>query len=119
MTYMVVDAEKLRSIMMKQVMNGTDLLRKTGISYITLNRIWKGEKVQIKTVRKLAQALGVSPDLLTQPEVVSDKPEEDRDTLLLRFATLSEKQQELSEKGLTFAAHMLEKELKAIQEKLG
>lgn len=116
---MIVNRNVIRSVMADKCMNGTDLTKKSGISTLTLSRVWKGEEVQIKTVGKLAQALGVSPDLLTQPEVVSDKPEEDRDTLLLRFATLSEKQQELSEKGLTFAAHILEKELKNIQEKLG
>lgn len=116
---MIVNRNVIRSVMADRCMNGTDLIKKTGISTLTLSRIWKGEEVQIKTVGKLAQALDVRPDYLTQPEVISDKPEEDRDTLLLRFATLSEKQQELSEKGLTFAADMLGKELKSIQEKLG
>ena len=119
MTYMVIDAEKLRSIMLKQGMNGADLLRKSGISYITLSRIWKGEEVQIKTVGKLAQALDVSPDYLTQPEVVSDKFEPDRDALLMRFATLAEKQKEFYEKGLDVAAGIVAKELEKIQKQLG
>lgn len=116
---MIVNRNVIRSVMADKCMNGTDLTKKSGMSTLTLSRIWKGEEVQIKTVGKLAQALDVSPDYLTQPEVVSDKSEPDRDALLMRFAALSEKQQELSEKGLTFAADMLGKELKSIQEKLG
>ena len=116
---MIVNRNIIRSIMLKQGMNGADLLRKSGISYITLSRIWKGEEVQIKTVGKLAQALDVSPDYLTQPEVVSDKSEPDRDALLMRFATLAEKQKEFSEKGLDVAAGVVAKELEKIQKQLG
>ena len=116
---MVVNRENIRSAMAQKCLNGTDLMKKAGISSLTLQRIWKGEKVQIKTVGKLAQAPGVEQDYLVQAEKPAEKSEEDRTALLMGFATLSEKQKELADQGLTVAATVVQRELDKIQQQLG
>lgn len=117
---MKINAERLRYAMSECQMGTRELATATGIHESTVKRAYKSGEMRSTTIGKIAAALGVPAEsLILDEKAEQKKAEEDRDTLLLRFATLSEKQQELSEKGLTFAAHILEKELKSIQEKLG
>ncbi|MCI7097581.1 MAG: helix-turn-helix transcriptional regulator [Lachnospiraceae bacterium] len=117
---MKINAEKLRIVMSDCQMGTKELATVTGICESTIKRAYRGGEMRSTTIGKIAAALGVPAEsLILDEKAEQKKAEAERSELLLKYAELSEKQQELSEKGLTFAADMLGKELKAIQEKLG
>lgn len=117
---MRINANKLRIVMSERQIESRELSVASNISESTIKRAYRGGEMRSSTIGKIAAALGVPAEsLILDEKAEQKKAEEDRDALLLRFATLSEKQQELSAKGLEFAADILGKELKNIQEKLG
>lgn len=117
---MKVNTERLRVMMSDYQFNVRTLASAAEISESATKKAYKGEEVRPRTIGKIAAALGVPAEsLILDEKAEQKKAEAERSELLLKYATLSEKQQELSEKGLTFAADMLGKELKSIQEKLG
>lgn len=88
---MLISEVKLRSAMVRQAMNGTDLMKKAGVSSITLNRVWRGQNVHAKTVGKFASALNVEPEYLLQTDdeqQESIKAAEERDKLIVRYTRL-------------------------------
>lgn len=90
---MRINEARLRSAMAKQAISRSDLLRKTGMSSITLSRVMHGKDVYIKTVSKLAAALGVEPEYLLQMDNENDQQEaikqaEQRDALIVRYTSL-------------------------------
>ncbi|MDY2627784.1 MAG: helix-turn-helix transcriptional regulator [Lachnospiraceae bacterium] len=117
---MKINAEKLRYAMSECQMGTKSLAVATGIHESTVKRAYRGGEMRSTTIGRIAAALGVPAESLILDEKAEQKKNEaERAELLLKYATLSEKQQELSAKGLTFAADMLGKELRSIQEKLG
>ena len=117
---MRINANKLRIVMSERQIESRELSVASNISESTIKRAYRGGEMRSTTIGKIAAALGVPAESLILDEKAEQKKNEaERADLLLKYATLSEKQQELSAKGLTFAADMLGKELKAIQEKLG
>ena len=117
---MKVNLDKMRLAMAHVGIDVADLCIVSGIPKGTMNNVLNRKSVRPSTIGKIAAALGVPAESLILDEKAEQKKNEaERADLLLKYATLSEKQQELSEKGLTFAADMLGKELKSIQEKLG
>jgi cytoskeletal protein RodZ len=63
-----VDAEALRSGRERAGFSVDDVSRRTGIASTTLRRMEDGPAKQVRpsTLRKLAQALGVAPEQLSQ-----------------------------------------------------
>ena len=117
---MKIDVNKLRIAMADSCVDVNKLVSMSNIKRSTYDNIIRGKNVRSSTMGRIAATLGVPAESLILDEKAEQKRvEAERSELLLKYATLSEKQQELSEKGLTFAADMLGKELKSIQEKLG
>ncbi len=65
MTGMEVNVERLRELRREQVLSLRELEEKSGVSYNTIWRLEDGRQgAHPKTVRKLAEALGVQPSEL-------------------------------------------------------
>ena len=61
-TYMEVDGVKLKELRLDQALSARDLADRAGINYRTILRLEHGQtEAQPRTVRKLAEALGVEP----------------------------------------------------------
>ncbi len=57
-----VDGVKLRRLRREQALSLRDLAYRSGIAYDTINRLELGkQEAQPRTIRKLAEALGVDP----------------------------------------------------------
>ena len=63
---MKVDPETLRRERLRRALTQKELAAKAGVSYVTISRMENGSAGPVKppTLRKLADALGVAPDLL-------------------------------------------------------
>jgi len=65
MTSMEVDVQRLRELRMEKVLSLRELEEKSGVSYNTIWRLEDGRQgAHPRTVRKLAEALGVEPSEL-------------------------------------------------------
>lgn len=117
---MKVNLEKMRLAMAYAGIDVADLCIASGIPKGTMNNVLNRKSARPRTIGKIAAALGVPAEsLILDEKAEQKKAEADRTALLMRFATLSEKQQELSEKGLDVAAGIVAKELEKIQKQLG
>lgn len=57
-----VDGARLRRIRRERALSQRDLTRMTGIAFDTISRLETGkQRAQPRTIRKLAEALGVEP----------------------------------------------------------
>ena len=57
-----VEGERLRQVRRERALSQRDLSRTTGVAFDTISRLETGkQRAQPKTVRKLANALGVEP----------------------------------------------------------
>ena len=57
-----VDGERLRRLRRERALSQRDLTRMTGIAFDTISRLETGkQRAQPRTIRKLADALGVEP----------------------------------------------------------
>ena len=63
---MRIDAETLRRERQRRALTQKELAEKAGVSYVTVSRMENGNTGPVKppTLRKLAAALGVAPDVL-------------------------------------------------------
>jgi transcriptional regulator with XRE-family HTH domain len=60
--FMEVDGARLRSLRRDSVLSQRELSRMTGVAFDTISRLETGkQQAQPKTIRKLANALGVEP----------------------------------------------------------
>lgn len=59
--------------MADRCLNGNELIKKAGISNVTLSRVWKGKEIQLKTAGKIARALEISAESI----VVSEHTQQD------------------------------------------
>ena len=60
--FMEVDGERLRRLRRERALSQRDLTRMTGIAFDTISRLETGkQRAQPRTIRKLADALGVEP----------------------------------------------------------
>lgn len=64
----MVQVPRLRALRQRRVLSQDELARLAGVSATTVNSVEGGASARYITVRKLAQALGVSPEELAQPE---------------------------------------------------
>ena len=53
-------SNKLKSIRESRLMSKSELARKAGVSTLTIDRIERGEKCRMETMRKIILALGYS-----------------------------------------------------------
>jgi transcriptional regulator with XRE-family HTH domain len=58
----------LKEWRLKKVLTQEELGRRAGVGEVTVNRIEGGQKARISTIRKLADALGIRPEQLIEPE---------------------------------------------------
>jgi transcriptional regulator with XRE-family HTH domain len=64
-----VDGARLRRIRRERALSQRDLTRMTGIAFDTISRLETGkQRAQPRTIRKLADALGVEPKELMKGE---------------------------------------------------
>jgi transcriptional regulator with XRE-family HTH domain len=64
-----VDGTRLRRLRREQALSQRDLSRITGIAFDTISRLETGkQRAQPRTIRKLADALGVEPKELMKRE---------------------------------------------------
>jgi transcriptional regulator with XRE-family HTH domain len=64
-----VDGPRLRGLRRGQALSQRDLTRMTGIAFDTISRLETGkQRAQPRTIRKLAEALGVEPRELMKEE---------------------------------------------------
>jgi transcriptional regulator with XRE-family HTH domain len=64
-----VDGEKLRRLRRARALSQRDLSRVTGVAYDTISRLETGkQQAQPKTIRTLADALGVEPRKLMKED---------------------------------------------------
>ena len=67
--FMDVDGVKLRQLRRQRALSQRDLTRMTGIAHDTISRLETGkQQAQPRTIRKLADALGVEPRELMKGE---------------------------------------------------
>ena len=60
--FMEVDGARLRRLRRERALSQRDLSRMTGIAFDTISRLETGkQRAQPRTIRKLADALGVEP----------------------------------------------------------
>jgi transcriptional regulator with XRE-family HTH domain len=60
--FMEVDGGRLRRLRRERALSQRDLTRMTGIAFDTISRLETGkQRAQPRTIRKLADALGVEP----------------------------------------------------------
>ena len=66
---MEVDRKRLRRLRRERALSQRDLSRMTGVAFDTISRLENGKQdAQPKTIRKLAEALGVEPKELMRKE---------------------------------------------------
>lgn len=66
---MEVNTERLRELRWRRVLSMRDLQERSGVSHNTIWRIESGRQgAHPRTIRKLAQALGVEPEELLKEE---------------------------------------------------
>ena len=66
---MEVDRKRLRHLRRERALSQRDLSRMTGVAFDTISRLENGKQdAQPKTIRKLAEALGVEPKELMRKE---------------------------------------------------
>ena len=64
-----VEGERLRQVRREHALSQRDLARTTGVAFDTISRLETGKQdAQPKTLRKLAEALGVKPKELMRGE---------------------------------------------------
>ena len=64
-----VEGERLRQVRRERALSQRDLSRMTGVAFDTISRLENGKQdAQPKTIRKLAEALGVEPKELLRKE---------------------------------------------------
>ncbi len=64
-----VDGTRLRRLRRERALSQRDLSRATGVAYDTISRLESGkQRAQPRTIRKLAEALGVEPHELMKGE---------------------------------------------------
>jgi transcriptional regulator with XRE-family HTH domain len=64
-----VEGERLRQLRRERALSQRDLSRTTGVAFDTISRLETGKQdAQPKTLRKLAEALGVKPKELMRGE---------------------------------------------------
>jgi transcriptional regulator with XRE-family HTH domain len=63
-----METRRLRDIRLAAVITQAQLAEKAGVTEATVVAAEKGRKVRISTVRKLAQALGVTPQELVNTD---------------------------------------------------
>ncbi|HEY9828919.1 MAG TPA: helix-turn-helix transcriptional regulator [Stenomitos sp.] len=56
------DVNKVKTIRESRLMSKSELARKAGVSPLTIDRIERGEKCRLETMRKIILALGYSID---------------------------------------------------------
>jgi transcriptional regulator with XRE-family HTH domain len=67
--FMEVDGSRLRRLRRERALSQRDLTRITGIAFDTISRLETGkQRAQPRTIRKLADALGVEPRELMKGE---------------------------------------------------
>ncbi len=59
-----MEVHRLRAIRLRRLLTQEDLAKKAGVGLSTIIRLEQGEKGRISSVRKLAEALDVTPDEL-------------------------------------------------------
>lgn len=66
---MAVDGVRLRRLRQERALSLRDLTRKSGVAYDTISKLETGKReAQPRTLRKLAEALGVEPKELMKGE---------------------------------------------------
>jgi transcriptional regulator with XRE-family HTH domain len=64
-----VDRSQLKRLRQEQALSLRDLARRSGVAYDTINRLELGKQdAQSRTIRRLAEALGVQPKELMKRE---------------------------------------------------
>jgi transcriptional regulator with XRE-family HTH domain len=64
-----VDGARLRRLRRERALSQRDLTRMTGIAFDTISRLETGkQRAQPRTIRKLADALGVEPRVLMKED---------------------------------------------------
>jgi transcriptional regulator with XRE-family HTH domain len=64
-----VDRSQLKRLRQEQALSLRDLARRSGVAYDTINRLELGKQdAQPRTIRRLAEALGVQPKELMKGE---------------------------------------------------
>ena len=64
-----VDRMQLKRLRQEQALSLRDLARRSGVAYDTINRLELGKQdAQPRTIRRLAEALGVQPKALMKGE---------------------------------------------------
>ena len=67
--FLLVDGAKLRHIRRVQALSLRDLTRRSGVAFDTISKLETGKRrAQPRTIRKLAEALGVEPKELMKGE---------------------------------------------------
>ncbi len=67
--FLEVDGEQLKRLRRERPMSLRELGESTGVAYDTINRLELGkQQAQPRTIRKLADALGVEPRVLMKGE---------------------------------------------------
>jgi len=67
--FLVVDGVRLRHLRQGQALSLRDLTRRSGVAFDTISKLETGKrKAQPRTIRKLAEALGVEPKELMKGE---------------------------------------------------
>ncbi|MDP8939200.1 MAG: helix-turn-helix transcriptional regulator [Actinomycetota bacterium] len=65
--FMQVDGERLRQLRRERALSQRDLSRMTGVAHDSISQLETGKReAQPKTIRKLAEALGVEPKELME-----------------------------------------------------
>ena len=64
-----IDGERLRQLRREQALSQRDLSRVTGIAHDSISQLETGKRdAQPRTIRKLAEALGVEPKVLMKED---------------------------------------------------
>jgi transcriptional regulator with XRE-family HTH domain len=64
----MVKLTRLKAVRQRKALSQQELAERAGINRVTLARIETGAEPYPATTRKLAQALGVEPEALMEPE---------------------------------------------------
>ena len=64
----MLKASNLRSLRQRRLLSQEDLAKKAGVAVRTIGALESGASARYVTMRKLAEALAVSPEELMQPE---------------------------------------------------
>ncbi|HEX8969108.1 MAG TPA: helix-turn-helix transcriptional regulator [Chloroflexota bacterium] len=72
-------SERLRRIRLERFLSQAELARRSGVHALTVTRLESGRTApSTRTVRALAQALGVQPGELASPEEVAEADRRER-----------------------------------------